>query len=635
MARASWPALLLCLSVAAYQAGDPSLVLRFDVDLVQVDAIVTDPQGRHVPGLTKDDFQVLQDGKPQRITHFSYVPGDEAGDRHLAPSGASQPSRQEVRRAVAIVVDECDLKVTDFLYLQQALSRFVDQSIQPGDLVALIRTSGGSGALQQFTGNRDLLRQAVRHLTWKPSLPLADRLLKPVLIAAAQAMAPYPGRKSIVVISPGRVIDAGLVAGELLQDLHEITDAANRASVAIDAIDIRGLAVLMPGVADDFDSGGRGGARRGGAQLGRLMRTYRASQTYLEMLAESTGGLFQRDNNDLTGQVKNAVEDAGGYYLLAWSPGASAFQHKPGADIPYHDLEVKLLRKSLTVRSRQGFFAVPGGTRAEPVLSAEQQAREALFSPFRSGGIDVQLTPMVAYDSTGAATIESHLRIQPSGVVFRTEPDGCRTAGLELLATAVSLDPSASGKEKISGDHVSVTVCGDTARDVMRDGLVAVLRNPVAPGHYQVRAAVRNNTPEAGPIGSAAQTIEVPDPHKQPVVIEDITLWTGGAAPKLISGTSYRMVEQGDPAVRRFHPNDAVKFAFRVLGSAAQAQVKLLRGEKEVYAAPARAVQSGELVTGLYRLDAAATPGQYLFGVVVTAGGREYTQWLDLEVVAN
>ncbi|MDR3702763.1 MAG: VWA domain-containing protein, partial [Candidatus Sulfopaludibacter sp.] len=309
----------MCLLAAAAQTPDPAVVLRFDVDLVQVDAVVTDAQGRHVPDLSKDDFQVLQDGKAQKITHFSYVPGEWPGGKPAAPSPARQPTRADVRRAVVIVIDEYDLKVTDFLYMQQSLSRYVEQSLQPGDLVALIRTSGGSGALQQFTGDRDLLRQAIRRMTWKPALPLADLLLKPVLIRAAQAMAGYPGRKSIVAISPGRVIDAGLASGELLQDLHEISDAANRASVAIDTIDIRGLAVLLPGVADD--TGGRGGGgRRGGAQLRRAMRTYRESQTYLEMLSESTGGLFQRDNNDMTGQIRAAVEDAGGYYLLAWYP---------------------------------------------------------------------------------------------------------------------------------------------------------------------------------------------------------------------------------------------------------------------------------------------------------------------------
>ncbi len=608
-------------------------MLRFDVDLVQVDAVVTDAQGRHIPDLAKSDFEVLQDGKPQRLTGFSYVPGEWPAGTPPAPSPGRQPAQADVRRAVAVVVDEYDLKVDEFLPLQQALARFAE-SLRPGDLAALIRTSGGSGALQQFTGDREVLRQAVRRMTWKPPLPLSERLLKPVLIGVAQAMAAYPGRKSIVVISPGRVIDGGLVAGEWLADLHEISDAANRAAVAIDTIDIRGLSVLLPGVADE--SGGRGGAGRGGASLGRALRGYRESQTYLEMLAESTGGLFQRDNNDMAGQIQTAVDDAGGYYLLAWSPGSAAFQRKPGAIPPYHRLEVRLLRKGLTVRSRQGFFAVPGTTRSEAILSPADQAREALFSPFRSGGLDVQLTPAVVYDPASGPRIESLLRIRPQGVEFHAGADGCRTANLELLTAAVSLDSAATGKEKIAGDHVSLTVCGETARDLMRDGLVAVMRNPVAPGHYQVRAAVRNFSPQAGPIGSAAQTIEVTDPRKEETIVTGLTLWTGnGGPPQPIAGTSYRLVQAGDPAVRQFHPNDELHFAFQVLRRAAQVQVKLTREGKDVYASPSRNAQAGETVQGAYRLDAAATPGQYLFTVVARDGGREFTQWLDWEVTPN
>ncbi len=628
---------MVFLFAGAAQTADPGIVLRFDVDLVQVDAVVTDSAGRHVPDLTKDDFQVLQDGKPQKITHFSYVSGEWPGGKPPAPSSARQPVRADVRRAVVVVIDEYDLTITDFLPMQQALSRYVDQFLQPGDLIALIRTSGGSGALQQFTSDRELLRLAVRRMTWKPPVPLADMLLKPILIRAAQALAGYPGRKSIVAISPGRVIDAGLLSGELLQDLHEISDAANRASVAIDTIDIRGLAVLMPDAA-----GGRGGTagRGAGGQLMRGMRNVRDSQTYLQLLSDATGGLFQRDNNDITGQIKTAVEDAGGYYLLAWYPGSDAFKRKPGAPPAFHDLQVRVLRKGLAVRSRQGFFAVPGTGEPERVLTAAEKTREALFSPFRSGGLDVQLTPSVVYDSGGGASVESLLRIRPKGIDFLQEPDGCRTANLELLTAAVSLDSGPEGREKISGDHVSVTVCGDTARDMMREGLVAVMRNPVTPGHYQVRAAVRNYTPEAGPIGSAAQTLDVPDLRKEELAIGAMALWTGsGALPQPIAGTSYRMVEGGDPAVRQFHPNDTMNFTFRVLRNAAkpattiQAQVKLLRAGREIYASAPQAVKPGESITGSYKLDAAATPGQYVFGVVATLGGKEFAQWLDFEVV--
>jgi hypothetical protein len=71
------------------QTGEQSAgpVIRVTVDLVQVDAVVTDSQGRHVTGLKSEDFQILEDGKPQKITHFSYVAGT------AVPGGPAPVSR--------------------------------------------------------------------------------------------------------------------------------------------------------------------------------------------------------------------------------------------------------------------------------------------------------------------------------------------------------------------------------------------------------------------------------------------------------------------------------------------------------------------------------------------------------------
>jgi hypothetical protein len=82
--RAAIPIYLAVLPLLAQTTGqDP--VIRVTVDLVQVDAVVTDSQGRHVAGMKPEDFQILEDGKPQKITHFSYVPGTSiAGGRSLS-----------------------------------------------------------------------------------------------------------------------------------------------------------------------------------------------------------------------------------------------------------------------------------------------------------------------------------------------------------------------------------------------------------------------------------------------------------------------------------------------------------------------------------------------------------------------
>src|SRR4051794_28912815 len=50
-------------------------VVRLSTTLVQVDAVVIDKKGRHINNLKADDFEILEDGRPQKITHFNYVAG--------------------------------------------------------------------------------------------------------------------------------------------------------------------------------------------------------------------------------------------------------------------------------------------------------------------------------------------------------------------------------------------------------------------------------------------------------------------------------------------------------------------------------------------------------------------------------
>src|SRR6266436_2992262 len=53
-------------------------VVKLSTTLVQIDAVVTDKNGKHVTDLRPDEFEILQDGKPQKITNFSYIVGEHA-----------------------------------------------------------------------------------------------------------------------------------------------------------------------------------------------------------------------------------------------------------------------------------------------------------------------------------------------------------------------------------------------------------------------------------------------------------------------------------------------------------------------------------------------------------------------------
>src|SRR5579884_1021666 len=272
--------LILCSSAAALfaaqgnSAADEATLshpLHFDVNLVQVDVVVTDSHGQRVPDLKSDDFEVLQDGKPQKITHFLYVSG---GDRAPVRTGTESPvarplARNEVRRVFLIYIDDREMSFADFTAARKALRRFIDEDFQAGDVCAFYRTSGGPGAWRAFSNDPQQARAALEHLTWMQPPPMlrGPMALKMGLRRAIAALGAMPGRKALVLVNSGVIsqtedmvspvfpISRGgsamappqpIVApgtnGAVLNTIaRQVADEANRVSAVIYAIDSRGL----------------------------------------------------------------------------------------------------------------------------------------------------------------------------------------------------------------------------------------------------------------------------------------------------------------------------------------------------------------------------------------------------------
>jgi VWFA-related protein len=161
-------------------------VVRITTNLVQLDATVTDRDGKQVTDLKAEDFEILENGKSQPITNFSYIntvppaaPPATASNspatlapavKDRAPTTAikigqvGQLRPEQVHRALALVVDDLRMSAEGIAMTRQALRKYVDEQTQPGDLVAIIRTSGGMGALQQFTTDREQLHAAIERI---------------------------------------------------------------------------------------------------------------------------------------------------------------------------------------------------------------------------------------------------------------------------------------------------------------------------------------------------------------------------------------------------------------------------------------------------------------------------------------
>src|SRR5258705_2598350 len=137
------------------------------VDYVEVDAVVTDRQGRIVRDLKKEDFQVLEDGKSQAITNFTMV--DIPVDRDSRPLFASAPIEPDVRtngkpfdgRGYLMVVDDLHTRFGRTIRVKTAAKQFIERRLGANDLMAVVHTAGPSDANQEFTNNKRRLLAAV------------------------------------------------------------------------------------------------------------------------------------------------------------------------------------------------------------------------------------------------------------------------------------------------------------------------------------------------------------------------------------------------------------------------------------------------------------------------------------------
>src|SRR5437660_6100052 len=169
---------------------DSQDVVKITTNLVQVDAVVT-KDGKQVTDLKPEDFQLFEDGKPQTITNFSYisnlstVPSNVAvtppgKDKNGAPVVPATVRPHDVRRIIALVIDDLGMSFQSVAVARNQVRKFVNEQLQPNDLVAIIRTSGEVGALQQFTTDRRMLYNAIDRLRWYPCSRAGIHVFAPV-----------------------------------------------------------------------------------------------------------------------------------------------------------------------------------------------------------------------------------------------------------------------------------------------------------------------------------------------------------------------------------------------------------------------------------------------------------------------
>ena len=538
-------------------------VVRITTNLVQVDAVVTDKNGKVVADLKPEEIKILEDGRQQKITHFSYyvteTPATPARtekaavvDKYAPPAPPTRLKPEEIRRTIAIVVDDLGLSFESTHFVRRALTKFVDEQMQPGDLVAIIRTGGGMGALQQFTSDKRQLYAAIERVKWNSSgrggigafAPLEpptpgergpemdakneelnqfrqDMFSVGTLGAVSyvvKGLRELPGRKSILLISDGfRIynLDDPTRNYLALEKLRRLIDEAGRASVVIYTMNATGLQTLGLTAADNP---GEGNVEE---MLSARRNAAFETQEGLSYLARETGGIAIKNNNDLSNGIRRVLEDQRSYYLIGYRPDNSTFDPKTGRRT-FHKLSLKITRPGkFNVRMRNGFYGVSDEERRAPTQrTLAQQLLGALTSPFGSTGVRLQLTSLFVGDLKTGAIMRSMLHIDARDLTFTTAANGMHKCVFDVLAmtfgdNGVPVDQS--------GKTYTLQLPEALYKRAQRDGLVYYVTVPIKkPGAYQLRISLRDSSTER--IGSASQFVEVPDLKKNRLALSGIVL---------------------------------------------------------------------------------------------------------------
>lgn len=700
-------------SLAPPNATHKDDVVKIGVTLVQVDAIVTDKQGRRVTDLAAGDFEIFEDGKRQLITNFSYFSTESAEPQpgiHWKPVVKNSPPTAllplkpaQVRRSIAIVVDDA-VSFAAIDATREALLKFVDEQMQPGDLVAILRTAGGMGALQRFTADKQVLHEAINHIRWnagvkmdvfEPITPTSTALTtiarkrssdraenysmtsgpiqesrdalarwvdQPIelplfqsLTSVARGMEELPGRKSVMLFSPG--VDLWKIGPIKRSQLQLVIERLNRATISIYPIDARGLAVPMITAQEDMLASDF--LRRDAEVNARSLSIFR-DQGALEYMAHETGGLTFFNRNNLSDGVRQALNDQNGYYLIGYVPEKASFTRAPGKLPEFRKIEVKLKRPNLHVRSRSGYLGAANDEIEPSALPPAQQLIQSVLSPFNAGDVRLRMTPMFGLDAYQNAVAHTLLHIDVRDLTFNEQAGGSRRATLEVAAFAF-------GEKGAIEDQVIRTYTLEVPKGefqaALQQGFVCMVDMPVKkPGLIQMHTAVRDKT--SGRLGSASEVIIVPDLEKKALALSGIALsgtdWAlddrqkADAAALLTEEAGTVVASKANAAVRQFRAGSQMYYSFEVYNArlddassraSLTRRLRIWRDGEVVLETPPTPLRLGDQaswklisVTGSLRLTKAVKPGQYIIQLLIddelaAPNRRTAKQSMDFEVI--
>lgn len=651
--------IVLCLLVFSYFAfaqtptptpkpAENDDVVKISTNLIQVDVTVTDKSGKIVTDLKPEDFEIFENNEKQTITNFSFVnsvtqkisaqkPNKNEASVPLPPV---QIRPEQVRRTIALVVDDLGLSAESIQTVKRALKKFVDEQMQPNDLVAIILTGKGMGALSQFTSDKNLLYAAIDKIRWNPigrgginTFTAVEPTLQEIIAnnsatprtdtseatnAAIQkekdqitafnelredvfsvgtlgaikyivkGMGELPGRKSIMLFSDGFSIctDTDMKnnvgrCDQMQLALQRLTDLCNRAAVTIYSQDARGLTFTGMGAGDNISLI----TQNINQSVMERTEELRDKQQGLSYLAKETGGRATFGNNDLNQGLEKMLTDTQGYYLIGYQPDSDTFDAKTSK---FNKLIVKVKQEGLNVRYRSGFFGIADTEIRQNIAQKEtplQQILKPMTSPFAANQINLKLNTVFGKDDKNGSFLHSFLHIDAKDLQFSEKADGTKEATFDILAISYGEDGKIVDQV---GKNYTITAKKGQFESLLNDGFVYNFTFPIKnPGAYQMRVALRDSA--NAKVGSASQFIEVPDLKKGVLTLSGIVLENLTEAEwRERNSSSNQLNAMQDTSLRRFKRGTILSYSAEIYNAKLdqsnkpnlQTQVRLFRDGK-------------------------------------------------------
>jgi VWFA-related protein len=536
-------------------APQPPVTFKVEVNYVEIDANVTDAQGNFVRTLTRDDFQLVEDGKPQALTAFSMV--DIPIQRVDPPLFAKNPIPPDVvsnrtpfeGRVFVLVLDDLNTRFARTSRTRAAARLFVERYIGANDVVAVVNTSGYGRSMQDFTSNRQLALKAIdaaignkadsstvaalqdynmntgipgggsnanasfnelqRYTNARNSLRTLQNL--------ADYMAGMRGRrKAVVYFSEGINYDvsnpiANTHATDVQREIRDLVAAATRANVNVYSIDPRGV---TSGMEDAIEIGSF--PTDNSIQTTDMLNELRLEQDSLRVVADETGGFALLNQNDFRGGFSRILEDNSSYYVLGYYPTNDK------RDGRFRNVQVKVLKPGLKVRARRGYVAPVTGKKEKPVKGSPEERtspelRDALDSPIPISGFTISAFAAPFKGAGGNDAIAMSIEVDGPAMKFTQSPDGLFRNNLEITLFAAD----GSGKIK-DGARDVIGVSLKPQNRVMPTPFRVIRRIQVPPGKYQLRIGARESG--GGRVGTVLYDLDAPDFSKGPVSMSGIAV---------------------------------------------------------------------------------------------------------------